>query len=38
VRLMPSTHPGSNAPSVAVLLGELNAVIEFIGAVEHAHA
>jgi hypothetical protein len=38
VRSMPSTHPGSNAPSVAVLLGELNAVIEFIGAVEHAHA
>jgi hypothetical protein len=38
VRLMPSAHTQNDASSVAVLLGELNTVIEFIGAVEHAHA
>ncbi len=37
VRLKASTHAGSGRPSVAVQLGELNTVIEFIGAVEHAH-
>jgi hypothetical protein len=38
VRLMAPAHTQSGASSVAVLLVELNTVIEFIGAVEHAHA
>ncbi len=38
VRLMAPVHAQSGASSVVVLLGELNTVIEFIGAVEHAHA
>jgi hypothetical protein len=38
LRLMAPVHAQSGASSVVVLLGELNTVIEFIGAVEHAHA
>ncbi|EIF33203.1 hypothetical protein BCh11DRAFT_00968 [Burkholderia sp. Ch1-1] len=38
VRLMAPAHAQSGVSSVVVLLGELNTVIEFIGAVEHAHA
>jgi hypothetical protein len=38
MRVIAPAHVQGGTSSVAVLLGELNTIIEFIGAVEHAHA